>query len=117
MTHAGCGRRRNPSVEFEVIIQDYACPLTLTATQNSFCRLWYIMRVVGPVSDACLDAVGLCVEVVNLQLLPPNLVSQLLLLVCERVRLTVQPPIDCIIYSPIDGQQYVGHVVKRLLSA
>lgn len=42
-----------------------------------------------------LDSISLCVEVVDLLLLPPNLVSQLLLLVCERVRLTVQPPVDC----------------------
>lgn len=46
-------------------------------------------------SSACLDAVGLCIEVVNLLLLSPDLVGQLLLLVCERVRLTVQPPINC----------------------
>ena len=42
-----------------------------------------------------LDAVGFCVEIVNLLFLPPNLVSQLLLLVCECVRLIVQPPINC----------------------
>ena len=42
-----------------------------------------------------LDAVRFGLEVVNFLLLPPNLVSQLLLLVCECVHLTVQPPINC----------------------
>lgn len=56
----------------------------------------------GTVDGFYLDSISLCVEVVNLLLLPPNLVSQLLLLVCERVRLSVQPPVNCstdIIYS------------------
>lgn len=43
-----------------------------------------------------LDAVGFGLKVVNFLFLPPNLVSQFLLLVCESVRLTVQPPINCI---------------------
>lgn len=49
----------------------------------------------GTVNGFYLDSISLCVEVVDLLLLAPNLVSQLLLLVCEHVRLTVQPPVHC----------------------
>ncbi len=47
-----------------------------------------------------LDAVGFGLQVVNLQLLPPDLVGQLLLLVSESVCLAVQPPVHCMLSRP-----------------
>ena len=62
------------------------CAVSDSITGLAACEAWMSFY---------LDAAGFCVEIVNLLFLPPNLVSQLLLLVCECVRLTVQPPINC----------------------
>ena len=47
-----------------------------------------------------LDTVGFCLQIMNLQLLPPDFVSQLLLLVSECVCLAVQPPVHCMPSRP-----------------
>ncbi len=66
---------------------------------NKVNHLEQVTRLIRSVTY--LDAVGFGLQVVNLQLLPPDLVGQLLLLVCECVCLAVQPPVHCMPSRPI----------------
>lgn len=73
------------------------CPLHSIITLLDHTALSIAPAELGVANDgqAHPDSVGFCPEVVDFQLLPANLVSKLLLLVCQCMRLTVQPPVNC----------------------